>query len=368
VATEIVGREGELASLRAWLDQTQHGPRALVLEGSAGIGKSTLWLATLELARARGFRVLSSRPAETERGYAFAGLGDVFEDVLDEVLPCLPPPRRRALEVALLVEEVSGPADPRTLGVAVRHGLDVLAADGPLVVAVDDVQWLDRSSARALAFALRRLHEPVVLLLSRRLGEGSEPSEIEDALGGDSIERLPVGPLSVGALQRLLRSRLDRVFARPTLLRIHESSGGNPLYALELARALGADVDPTRPLPVPESPEALVDARLEGLPEPTREALVLVSVLGTPSAELLEAAGRRRIRSSPHSPQVWSKPREASSASGTRSSRRCSTRACRPRSGGARTAGSPGSSRTRSSARATSLSRRIARTLKSPRR
>lgn len=299
MTNEIVGRERELGSLRAWLDRAGEGPRALVLEGSAGIGKSTLWLAALELARARGFRVVSSRPAEAERGYAFAGLGDLFEGVLDEVLPSLPAPRRRALEVALLVEEASGPTDPRTLGVAVRDGLDVLAAEGRLVVAVDDVQWLDRSSAGALAFASRRLGEPVSILLSRRLDEGSEPSELEDALGGDSVERLRVGPLSAGALQRVLQSRLDRVFARPTLLRIHESSGGNPFYALELARALGPDVDPTQPLPVPESLEALVDARLEGLPEPTRQALVLVSVLGAPSAELLEAAGASRTALEP---------------------------------------------------------------------
>jgi len=242
VASPIVGREEELASLHAWLDQAWDEPRALVLEGEAGIGKSMLWLAALEMARARGLRVLSSRPAQAERGYAFAGLGDVFEDVVDEVLPSLPAPRRRALEVALLVEEASGTADPRALGVAVRNGLEILAGDEPLVVAADDVQWLDRSSASALAFALRRLNEPVVLLLTRRLGEEIEPSEIEQALARDSVERLPVGPLSVGAMQRLLQGRLDRVFARPTLLRIHETSGGNPFYALELARALGPDV------------------------------------------------------------------------------------------------------------------------------
>ena len=291
MTSAIVGREEELALLGAWLDRASTGAKALVLEGPAGIGKSTLWRAALDLARTRDVRVLSSRPAEAERGYAFAGLGDLFEDAVDGLLPSLPSPRRRALEVALLAEDPLGPVDPRTLGAAVRDGLDLLAADGPLVVAIDDVQWLDRSSAAALAFASRRSQERIALLLTRRLGEGIAPSPLERALDRDVVERMRVGPLSAGALQRLLQHRLDRVLPRPTLLRLHEASGGNPFAALELARALGQDLDPTQPLPVPESLEELVDARLEGLPASTRKALVYVSALGTASLEQLEAVG-----------------------------------------------------------------------------
>src|SRR5438128_3896342 len=102
---EIVSREEELASLHAFIDGLQGGPAALVLEGDAGIGKSTLWLAGVEHARAHGLRVLASRPAEAERGLAYVGLGDLFEDVLDDVLAALSAPRRRALELALLREE-----------------------------------------------------------------------------------------------------------------------------------------------------------------------------------------------------------------------------------------------------------------------
>jgi hypothetical protein len=90
---ELIGREDELRLLQVFLDVRElDGPRALVLEGEAGIGKSMLWLRTLELARARGLRVLSSRPAEAERDFALAGLGDLFEGALDEVLPGLAPP------------------------------------------------------------------------------------------------------------------------------------------------------------------------------------------------------------------------------------------------------------------------------------
>lgn len=287
----IVGRRDELEGLLAFLVSASGRPRALVLEGEAGIGKSTLWRAAVEEASGTGCRVLSSRPAEAERGLAFAGLGDLLEPVLDNVLPSLPPPRRRALRVALLLEDAGSPVDPRALGVAVRSAVELLASDEPLVVAVDDVQWLDPSSAAALAFALRRLGAGVVVLLARRVGEGIEPSPLEHALDAGDVERLRLGPLSVGAIQMVLRDELDRVFARPTLLRIHEASGGNPMYALELASALGADVDPTQPLPVPETLEELVDARLTGLPKATREGLVLVSALGHASLKLLQAAG-----------------------------------------------------------------------------
>src|SRR5215212_5050019 len=169
--SEIVGRDEELASVHVFIDQARQGPVALVLEGEAGIGKSTLWLAGVEHARARGLRVLSSRPAEAERGLAHVGLGDLFEDVLDDVLPRLSVPRRRALEVALLVEGASGESvDNHALDVAVRDVLQLVSDREPLLIAIDDVQWLDHASSSALAFALRRQgSNNVLLLLARRL-------------------------------------------------------------------------------------------------------------------------------------------------------------------------------------------------------
>lgn len=290
---EIVGRDEELASLHAFVGRAKQGPAALVLEGEAGMGKSTLWLAGVEHARARGVRVLSSRPAEAERGLALAGLGDLLEDALDDVLPALPAPRRRALGVALLLEDAGDDAvDARALGIATCSALQLLAADAPLLVAIDDLQWLDDSSAGALAFALRRLAEnDVRLLLVRRPGDGTQTSVLERGLGAESVRRLAVGPLSVGALHRVLRDRLGRPFARQTLLRIHERSGGNPFFALELARALDVDVDPFQPFPVPETLEELVRARISGLPASTRRALALVAASGSTSESLLERAG-----------------------------------------------------------------------------
>jgi DNA-binding CsgD family transcriptional regulator len=292
MSVELVARDDELGLLTAFLDSAPAGTAALVLEGEAGIGKSTLWSAGVALARERGMRVLSSRPTEAEQGLAYAGLGDLLEGELDRVLPSLPPPRRRALEVALLLGESSDGVDARAVAVAVRNGLESLAADGPVALAVDDVQWLDPSSEAALAFALRRIADrSVFLLLARRLGERAEASELEHALGTNSIERIRLTPLRLGATQRLLQARLGLSVARPALVRIHEASAGNPFYALEIARSVGTEVDATQPLPIPETLEGLLAARFEELPDATQAALLLVAASGHPSKTLLERVG-----------------------------------------------------------------------------
>ncbi|MDX6423397.1 MAG: hypothetical protein QOI67_868, partial [Gaiellaceae bacterium] len=284
LVSEIVGRDAELASLHAFVDGDDAA--ALVLEGEAGIGKSTLWLAAVEYARAEGLQVLSSRPSEPERGLTYVGLGDLFDPIIDEVLPELPPPRRRALEVALLRGgAMDDPVTSRTVAVAVRDALELLSERRPTLVAVDDVQWLDPASSRALAFALRRLgSSAVTVLLAKRLSDETRQSELEQALGVDRVQRVAVGPLSVGALHRFLRDRLGAPFPRQTLLRIHERSGGNPFFALELARVLPADV-------VPETLDELVRARLEALPVRTQKALAVAAAVGTASESLLEQAG-----------------------------------------------------------------------------
>jgi DNA-binding CsgD family transcriptional regulator len=290
---EVVGREEELAAVAGFLEGPHDGSAVLVLEGDPGIGKSTLWQAAVEAARACGLVVLASRPAEAERGLAHAGLGDLLEGVADEALPRLSAPRRRALEVTLLQDEPEEPVDDRALAVAVRDVLQLLAEPGPLVVAIDDVQWLDLPTSRTLAFALRRLGEaPVLLLLAQRVANtrADEP-ELVLAVEEAWRRRLRVGPLSAGALHRVLRDRLDRSFPRQTLLRIHERTEGNPFFALEVARALSDDTDPLAPLPVPATLEELLAARIAVLPARTRDALGLASALGAAPESLLERTG-----------------------------------------------------------------------------
>jgi DNA-binding CsgD family transcriptional regulator len=293
--SSIVGRAEELAALSGFVDDVRTGPAALVLEGEPGIGKSTLLRAAVEEAEARGLRVLVARPTEAEQGLGHVALGDLLDGTLDEVLPALPAPRRHALEITLLLEE--GTADPRAVGLATRSVLELLAVPGPLLVAIDDAQWLDAASERALAFALRRLETcPVLVLLARRT---AQTTDLERALGPERVRGLEVSPLGVGALHRFLRDRLDRAFARQTLLRIHERSGGNPFFALELARIVQPDADPTQPLPVPQTLEEVVGQRLAGLPPSTRDALALLSASGPASPALLERAGLERSAPDP---------------------------------------------------------------------
>src|SRR5262249_47635958 len=182
--------------------------------------------------------------------------------------------------------------DTRLLGLALLSVVRALAQDGPVLVALDDVQWVDASSAEVLSFVLPRLEgEPVGVLGTVRERPVEAPLELDRAFG--SFRRLPVGPLSVGALHRLLWGRLALNLPRPLLLRVHEITGGNPFFALELGRGLvdgtvradGTDVA------MAEGLVALVTERLRALPRRTRETLVAVAALAAPSVVVLEALG-----------------------------------------------------------------------------
>src|SRR5262249_30816872 len=144
--------------------------------------------------------VLSARPAAAEEELSFAGLADLLAPVGADALAVLPTPQRRALEVALLrAQPEDGPAGSRALAAALLGARRAPAAAGTVLVAVDDLQWLDRASAQALAFAARRLeHDAVRFLLARRDGE---ESIVEQAFAHDDLPLLELAPLSFGALQ-----------------------------------------------------------------------------------------------------------------------------------------------------------------------
>ena len=166
---------------------------------------------------------------------------------------------------------------------------------GATIVAIDDAQWLDAPTARTLAFAVRRLSSARVgFLLSRRSGEDASLFEdIESALG-DTALRIRLGPLSFGALHRLLSVRTGHRFARPVVARIERVSGGNPMTALEIARALldsGApDPAPDEELPVPERLRDLLNARLARLSTAGQIALRFAAALSHPTMDLVAAA------------------------------------------------------------------------------
>jgi ATP/maltotriose-dependent transcriptional regulator MalT len=282
-AAGLVGRETELAAIAGFLEAEAHAC-AVVIEGEAGIGKTSVWQAAVDAA-ARGSRVLRSGPAESDAKLAFSSLADLLGPALEEVLADLPPPQRRALEVALLLEDAGGRrADRRAVAAGLLSSLRALAAESRLVVAVDDLQWIDRSSAAALDFAVRRLREePVTLLLARRLD--SDDAGSGELRAPERLLRVPVGPLGFIPLNRLIHERLGTVLSRPLLRRIHELSGGNPFFALELARA-PERLEEGRALP--PTLDVLVRGRLKALPEETQLALLAAAAASQPTVELVD--------------------------------------------------------------------------------
>jgi DNA-binding CsgD family transcriptional regulator len=291
MAKEVIGRDEELGAIEAFLAAAEQGPAALVLSGEPGLGKTILWEAGIGRAAERSYRVLTCRGVEAEASFAFAGLSELLTGVLEEAAPALAPPRRRALEVALLLAEPDEIA-PETLviGLAVLDVLHDLAQRGPIVVAVDDVQWLDPSSAAVLQVALRRLREERVgLLATVREAPGAHPSELERSVPEERLTRLPLAPLSLGALHHLLRERLGIELRRPELVRLQVESGGNPFFALELARHR-ATREAGEPLPVPSSLGTLLGDRLTALPRATLDLLVTAAAAGRPTVELICAA------------------------------------------------------------------------------
>ena len=302
VSGAIVGREEELRALADFLGAASEASAAAVIVGDSGIGKTTLWRAAVVAARERGLRVLCAAPAAAEAQLSFAALRDLLDGVPLTALAELPTPQRHALEVALLRAEAEGPRpNPGAIGTALLNLLRVLASDTPVLLAIDDVQWLDAPSEGVLEFAARRLgEESVALLLAQRIVGAVPPLPlgVERAFDVARLFRLVVGPLSLGAVQRMLGERLGTTCPHQTLRRLHEVSGGNPFYALELGRELLArGVEPSLhdPLPIPQSLDELLRARLARLPVRARNALLVAAALRKPSLRLLERAEGERV-------------------------------------------------------------------------
>jgi DNA-binding CsgD family transcriptional regulator len=288
----IVGRAAELEVVRAFVREGGRA-RSLLLEGEAGVGKTTLWQAGCDAAAEAGLHVLTARPLAAETGFAFATLADLLAGTHD-VFAELPEPQARALRVALLLEDSAGvPADEHAVGNGLLGVLRSLGTATPLLIAVDDIQWLDAPSARVLAFAAHRLAgEPIALLLALRLESGRKPP-LDPDRSLPELSRLPVGPLAEDDLHRLLETRLGVVLPRPTLAQVWTMSAGNAFFALELARALGESTSshiPGEPLPVPSTLQELVGARVQSLPEASREALLLAAALADPRVEVVSGA------------------------------------------------------------------------------
>ena len=289
----MFGREPECARIEQLLDRAPAGPVGIAVEGAPGIGKTTVWRHALGSARARGYRVLEAAPSEADAALAFSGLGDLCDGLGDELFGCLPDPRRRALGAALFLSAPSeAPDDLDALPRAVLSVLRALASDSTVVVAIDDEQWLDRASARVLAFALRRIRgEPICLLLSWRTdSDGALRPEIQRSFA-PGVDVIALSPLDLTAIGRLLTDTLARKLPRRALQRVHEISGGNPLYALALGTELtrGSPED-WRELPIPNSLGDAIARRLERVRTGVEAPLFAVAALAEPTVGVLGAA------------------------------------------------------------------------------
>ncbi len=283
-----VSRTAESRAVAAFLESSATRPSVLVIAGEAGIGKTTLWLGTLEQAREGGFHVLSARAGQAESGLTYAVLADLLEGVDGEVFDTLPHLQRVAIDRVLLQGDGSGPVtDERVVASAFLTLVDRLATEAPVIVAVDDVQWLDSSSQTVIAFAARRLKGRVgVFVTERTETEGRNGAEWLSLNRLDGVERIHVGPLSLGGLRKVITSSLGRSFSRPTIVRINELSGGNPFYALELARAIDSQSS-TADAALPGSLADLVRSRLDQFSEGTQTVLLAAASVGAPTVDML---------------------------------------------------------------------------------
>jgi DNA-binding CsgD family transcriptional regulator len=285
----LVGRERVLAAASQLLDGTPRA-RALILEGEAGIGKTAVWRAATERGRACGYRVLVCRTAETEISLPFVSLADLLEPVIDEALVALPAAQRLALESALARVQPTETFGRLAVSRATLAALDNLARAQPLLLAIDDLQWLDAATGAVLEFALRRLGDaPIRLVVTRRSGVDDEQPRV---LRGLPVQQLLIGPLSGDQLGRLVHQRFQIDLTRPRLVELRRMTGGNAYYALEIARSLaarGVPVAPDAPLPIPESVASVLRERLTGVAPDVLELLMLAAASPQPTRESLTA-------------------------------------------------------------------------------
>jgi DNA-binding CsgD family transcriptional regulator len=285
-----VSRHTEAEAITNFLTLCCMKPAGLLFTGEAGIGKTTLWLSAVEQARTRGMHVLTARAVATESVMAYISLADLLSAVEASVLYELPGPQRLAVDRVLLqVSETDVATDQRAVAAAFLSALEILAEDAPVLVAIDDLQWLDPSSTLVIGFAARRFAGPVGVLGTVRTGDGPVDLSWLRLPPPDAVQRIDLRPLSIGGLQQVVATRLGQTPSRRTMLRIHEASGGNPFYAIELASAV-AEGNSGGEVTLPDTLSGLVAAKVAGLDSDVREALLATACLATPTVDLVSRA------------------------------------------------------------------------------
>lgn len=291
-SSAVVGRTRELEAIAGWLGRP--AASLLEIEGEAGIGKTTLWEEGIRLARDAGAVVLACRPAEVESPVTYGALASLLDVVLPVVADRVPPPRKRALEGALRLRDVPASSlDETAVALGTLSVLRVAAAGQPVVIAVDDVQWLDSASRVVLTYACRNLaaDDDVSVIAATRSGAGDGPLALSGCPLAREREHLRLEPLSVGAVHRMVHGVLGAPLSRPRLVRLHAISGGNPLHAIELARVVAVADPGGNAIDVPETLADVLRARLAPLSTPARRLLVAVAAAGDVRPELLGRLG-----------------------------------------------------------------------------
>ncbi|MFE6336032.1 AAA family ATPase [Streptomyces sp. NPDC057806] len=287
----VIGRDEPFTAARRQLARGG----SVLLHGPAGIGKSTALRALAAEYGATARTVLRCSATESESHLPFLALADLLGLVLDDVCDQLPAAQRTALESALTGRgESTLQRDGLALRLAVLSALRALAAGGPVLIVADDLQWLDPASVELLGFAARRLGDSPVRMLCAARTQDEEYDRHLGAAPPDTLA-LRLGPLSRTHVAALLDHRGYTGLSRSTVRDIHRTSGGNPLFALELGRALAENPAPHRPgepLPVPTSLRALVLNRLGMLSADARHTLLVASAGARPTLATLRAAGR----------------------------------------------------------------------------
>lgn len=290
MTARVVGRAAELGAVAALLTSARAEPSCLQLEGEPGMGKTTVWSAALDMARDRGFHVLSTRPAAVESVLSYASLADLLSGVDASLWADIPVPQRLALDRVLLRAGTDGVVtDPRAVATGLSSVIDLLSALSPVLLAVDDMQWLDSSSAAALTFIVRRLTGPVAFLGTTRIGADDAEGPRLHVDGLTDIGRVRLRPLSLDATRTVLSQGVNRSFGRPTMVRIHELSGGNPFYAMELARAVVDEPNHVE-MALPTTLSELVQAKTGSLSADLTTALLAAAAVPSPTIELIARA------------------------------------------------------------------------------
>lgn len=245
MAEALLDRDVEMDQLAAAARDARDGRgRLVVLEGSAGAGKSALLAAASAAARDDGLHVLGARGGLLERDFPFGLARQLFEDVLERA----PTGERERLlagaaRPAGAAMALDGESPPAANEPSLLHAFywltSTVAARSPVVLCVDDAHWGDESSLRVLSYLARRLEDlPVALLVALRPAEPGVPAELLDELTvAPGVARLtlrPLGPDATAALVRRHRPDADDAFCAAC----HTACAGNPFYLDELLRAV----------------------------------------------------------------------------------------------------------------------------------